>query len=73
MSHASTALPPVPRSAAAPFLNRGLAFQAAIWEELGMRVHSLRTVHRQRDRRFVAILHALREGRHTDAQMREVV
>ncbi len=29
-------------------------------------------VHRQRDRRFVDILHALREGRHTQAQLAEL-
>ncbi|KAL4434051.1 hypothetical protein ABPG75_000492 [Micractinium tetrahymenae] len=56
----------------APFLNRGLTFQSSLWQDLGIRVHQLRQVHRQRDRRFVEILHALREGRHTQAQLAEL-
>lgn len=37
-----------------------------------MRVHQLSLVHRQRDGHFVAILHALRAGHHTPAQLAQL-
>jgi hypothetical protein len=60
-------------SRAAPFLNRGLAFQSAAWGALGMRVHTLATVHRQADAHFVGLLHALRQGAHTERQLAELM
>ncbi|GAB4818236.1 hypothetical protein N2152v2_005282 [Parachlorella kessleri] len=48
----------------APFLNRGLAFASKAWKALGVRVHELRCVHRQAERGFINILHAIRTGDH---------
>ncbi|KAK9829900.1 hypothetical protein WJX72_008563 [[Myrmecia] bisecta] len=44
----------------APFLNRGMAFEAAVWATLDIKQHTLEQVHRQGDAVFVGILSRMR-------------
>lgn len=55
-----------------PFLNRGMAFEAATWLTAGFRVHQLRQVHRQDNVSFIDVLHNIREGSQSPAQMQHL-
>ncbi|PRW33669.1 H(+) hexose cotransporter 2 [Chlorella sorokiniana] len=49
--------------------NRGLCFQSEAWRRLDMHVAVLKQVHRQSEREFISILHAIRDGSATRPQL----